>query len=345
MTLTDEFEWYAGWAIESAQSPLYGHLARGIANDPELVELVCDPPEGQPAPQLLLGAVHYLLLGNAEHRLARWYPTCVADPIDPSDEDPIPAFRDFCLEHRSELQTLVSTRRVSTNAVGRSAILYPAFARIAYQANNPLAIIEIGASAGLNLRWDQYHYRYDGQSCGSRDSPVKIDSTVRTGDPPLPTRSPTVTYRHGVDLDPPDPIDPDDSRWLRALVVPEHRDRFERLNAALTAARDDPPPVETGDAVEILPELLQQLPAAATPCVFSTHVRYQMDEETGATFDRSLRERSCGDRLHLLHTDNNAEGPGNGYRHVVFEDGECVGTDLVGAYESYGRWIEWYAGN
>lgn len=283
-----------------------------------------------------------MLLGGIDHRLSNWYPTCVESPQDPATEDPFPAFRDFCLENRNELRKLISTRRVATNAVGRSAILYPVFSRIAAREREPLALLELGASAGLNLRWDQYRYLYNDHSCGAADSAVVIESTIRKGDPPLPDQSPEVTYRHGVDLNPLDPRDSEDARWLRALIVPEHRDRYRRLMAALNAGRDDPPCVETGDATEVLPDLLEQFPEQVVPCVFSTHVRYQLSENERSVIDKSCRDWSRSGCLHLMYTDNSADCPGSGYRHATFRDGEQVRSELISAYESYGRWIEWY---
>lgn len=145
-----EFEWYADWVADV--SPLYARLARGIAERPRLLELCEGRRPGQPAPQLLFAAVHSLLLSGYDHPLAAFYPTCADDPTDPRVVDPISAFHSFCLSHESRVRDLVATRRGQTNEVGRSAVLLPAFEHVSRAAGRtPLALVEIGASAGLNL--------------------------------------------------------------------------------------------------------------------------------------------------------------------------------------------------
>ncbi len=85
---------------------------------------------------------------------------------------------------------------------------------------HPLAIIELGASAGLNLLWDQYRYVYDGDgSFGALDTAVVIRSQFRGSQrPALPALAPPVVGRVGVDLDPIDVRDSEQGRWLQALV-------------------------------------------------------------------------------------------------------------------------------
>lgn len=206
----EAFGWYADWA--NGVSPLYERLARGAATDTDVLAIAAEAPESQPPPNLLLAAVHMLLLEGSDHPLAGFYPTCTDNVIDPSETDPLPALREFCLEHESRLRRLVNTRRVQTNAVGRSAVLYPSFGELVRSgAHQPLATVELGSSAGLNLYWDRYRYEYeDYGTYGAVDSPVHIESAVRgTIDPPLLESPPVVTNA-------------DDVTWLHALVIPDH---------------------------------------------------------------------------------------------------------------------------
>lgn len=210
-------------------------------------------PEGQPAPNLLLAAVHDLLLSGVTSPPAAFYATCTKDPVDPESRDPFPTFKRFCLEHEAAIRDRLGSRLVQTNDPGRSAILYPSFARVAAMDGDPLALVAVGCSAGLNLRWDRYRYEYGDRIVGNPTSPVRIESRLRgESRPPLPDAPPAVASAVGVDVNPLDPADPGDARWLRALD--------------LVAA--DPPETVSGDAVEELPHLLSGAPTDPTLCVF-----------------------------------------------------------------------------
>lgn len=128
MSARESFEWIADWA--KGVAPLYERLARQTAEDETLLDIAAESMEGQPASNLLFGAVHALLLEGHEHPLAKFYSTCRENPADPEATDPFPAFRDFCLTHEERLREIVSSRRVQTNAVGRSAVLFPAFKHV-----------------------------------------------------------------------------------------------------------------------------------------------------------------------------------------------------------------------
>src|SRR5215218_1913808 len=152
-TLADRF---ACFALEECHdsSPLYERLALGVADDPAMLALAAYARPGQPTPNLLFAAVQYLLLGGTPHPLAAFYPGLAHDPV--AGGDPYPAFHDFCRQHADSIRELLETRLVQTNEVRRSACLLPAFCWVARLAGDrPLALLEIGASAGLNLLWDR----------------------------------------------------------------------------------------------------------------------------------------------------------------------------------------------
>lgn len=342
--VSDAFAWYAGWAEDV--SPLYERLARGVAGDPELLDIAAEAPDGQPPPQLLLAAVHAFLLDGREHRLAEFYPSCTDDPSDPTNDDPYPAFREFCLANEGRVRELVTSRRVQTNAVGRSAVLLPAFGYVtgAGTGNRPLALVEVGASAGLNLHWDRFRYEYEGYGVyGVPGSPVRIRSAVR-GDvaPPFPNPVPDVGYRVGVDLNPLDVTDPADAHWLRALVVPDQQRRHERLAAAIDLVGGEPSRLVEGDAIAVLPDLLPEAPTGLSLCVFSTHTLYQLDREEVAELEECLVEYSHERPVHWLSGDPSRDTDYPVYRYVALRDGAREETRLV-EYESYGEWVRWLA--
>ncbi|PSP89599.1 DUF2332 domain-containing protein [Halobacteriales archaeon QS_4_69_34] len=376
MGLAEEFRNYAAWA--EGATPLYARLARDTADDPALLDLAAGAPAGQPAPQLLLAAVHSLLLASSEHPLAEHYPTCADGSTDerrtaecsttndastrgPATVDPFPTFREFCLERGDAIREIVGTRRVQTNAVGRSAVLLPAFEHVVHEARRasgrgaaspraresggePLALVEIGTSAGLNLYWDRFRYEYAGRGrYGDPGSPVRIESAVRgDADPPLPDPTPSVTSRLGIDRHPLDATDPDDRCWLRALVPPDHAERHERLAAALELVAEDPPALVAGDALDVLPSVLDDAPANAALCVFSTLTLYQLGEAKIERLRDLLAAHSHERTVHWLSGDPSVDTDAPAYRHVVLSNGKATEIRLA-AFEAYGRWIEWLA--
>jgi Uncharacterized protein conserved in bacteria len=336
-----EFREYADWAAD--HSPLYERLSRAAAADDELLAMVEAVPEDQPAPNMLLGAVHDLLLSGVTSPLAAFYETRTDDPVDPDAEDPFPAFKQFCLDHEAAIRDRLENRLVQTNDVGRSAILYPSFARVSEMDGEPLALVEIGCSAGVNLRWDRYRYGYDDRIVGNPGSPVRIQTRLRgEGRPHLPDAPPRVASGVGVDVNPLDPTDSGDARWLRALVLPNQTDRHERLVDALDLVAADPPETVSGDAVEELPSLLSDAPTDVTLCVFSTVTLYQLSEEAVASIRETLADHSHDRAVHWLSGDPRVPVTTPTYRHVRFADGDATGTRLC-AFGAYGTWIEWDA--
>ncbi len=136
----------------------------------------------------------------------------------------------------------------------------------------PLALIEVGASAGLTLLVDRYSYDYAGHRLAGRDPQAPTLRCEPRGPVPLPEAVPEVVWRAGLDLNPLDVNDAEDVRWLTCLVWPGEGDREERLAAAVASARRDPPAVHRGDLLTDLPALAAQAPAGATLVVYHTSV-------------------------------------------------------------------------
>ena len=249
---------FARFAEEASNGgcPLYTALAEGVSDDTHVLD-IASSARRPPVPNLVFAAVHFLLLRRVAHALSSFYASLTPDPSPAGDA--YPHFRDFCMEHESELRDLMSTRLVQTNEVARCSYLRPAFAFIADETQGrPLSLVDVGASAGLNLLWDRYAYDYRGHgSAGDRNSPVRIAVEVR-GDnrPPIPHDSPSVAFRTGIDLNPVDVTDPDSALWLRALVWPGHERRADRLQAAMSLALSDPPALVAGNALNLLPAIL-----------------------------------------------------------------------------------------
>ena len=246
-----------------------------MAQDPDILDMVAASPPSQQNPTLLFACVHDLLLSGHEHPLARYYPTVTTEGAwPPSEGDPFVEFASFCREHRRALTELLATRSTQTNEVGRSAVLLPALHAVAARHSRPLAIADLGASAGLNLLFDRYAYDYGTTCAGDPASAVRIECEVRQGTLPDLSRALTAPFRTGIDLHPMDLDDDGDCRWLLACQWPDHPDRFARLDAAIHLARCAPerPRVVVGDMVEDLERLTDGAPADAQLCVLHTWV-------------------------------------------------------------------------
>jgi hypothetical protein len=162
------------------------------------------------------------------------------------------------LQEWPRVEAAARERRTQTNEVGRCAPLLAALDRIP----GPIALVEVGASAGLCLGVDRYAYRFDDGPQLGDGSPVIECRT--TGDGTAPRSLPDIRWRRGIDLAPLALGDPGDVAWLEALLPPDRPERLERLRAAIATLADDLPDVLPGDAVDELPALAAEAPAGAT---------------------------------------------------------------------------------
>ena len=231
-------DWFERAAVElAATSERQVEWAHGVAADRELLALIDELPREHRQPSLLFA-------------VAAW---CGAPPLD------YPDWREWVVAHWREVSDAARARRTQTNEVGRCIPLLVALDRIP----GPIALLELGASAGLCLALDRYRYRFDegpvlgpvfgpvfGRGGGaSRDEGGPMLTTETSGVGSAPTRMPELVWRRGIDLHPLSPADPEDRRWLEALLPPDRPARLARLHAALAAVADDPPLVLRGDAL------------------------------------------------------------------------------------------------
>lgn len=191
-----------------------------------------------------------------------------------TDADPWPAFCDLVARRRPEIARRLQTRTVQTNEVGRSAVLAPAL-RVA-AGDRPVALVEIGPSAGLNLFLDRYRLEYHAAGAqvavlGDAASSVTVRCELVGPDrPPLatgeaPTGLPEVVARTGLDPHPLALADPADRRWLQACLWPGAPERSAALAGALDLVAPTPPTLRTGDAVVDLGPLVDEVAAAVGP--------------------------------------------------------------------------------
>lgn len=219
-------------------SPHYSALAAAVRDDEATCLRIAELPRRCHMPNLLFAAVR-LVTGSV-----------------PQDG---PDLLNRLRAHWEPITEVMRTRHVQTNEVNRCAVLLAAFERV----TGPFALIEVGASAGLCLRPDAYHYTYRRPggvtAFGAEGAGVRLDCEIRAG-APVPSRLPEIVWRAGLDPRPISPADQVEVDWLTALVFPDQAGRRQRLESALADARRDPPRIVTGDLIEDLPALVAQAP-------------------------------------------------------------------------------------
>lgn len=323
-------EYMRDWARHAHGSPLYAELCEVVARSPEMLRVVSRIPN-PPPPNVFFAAVHYLLMKGEDADLARFYPSLVDDPRSPEEVGDL--FRQFVLAHEETIVELGRTRFTQTNECRRCVALLPAIWATGFARFH---LIDVGASAGLNLLVDRYRYRWDGVEWG-RDSPVLLETESR-GEEPVPVDI-EVMSRTGLDLNPIDPDNPDDRLWLEALVWPEHGERRQRLQAALEMASNAPIEMVTGSALDTLGPMLDGLPADDPAVV--------MHSSTLNQFTRQGR-----DRVREMVAQARDERPVVRvfFEHMRSEDAwHTIGIDtgsgetVLGEGHPHGEWVEFYA--
>ena len=265
--LIEEYRDFASYA--AGDSPCFEEWALGVVDDPEVLAWLGTLPAIKRQPNLVFAA-------------ARWHGAPAPGPYA--------GLRRTLLDREPEVRATVLARATQTNEVGRLATLAPVLALV----GGPLALVEVGASAGLCLFPDRYDYAWP-PTGALRGSGGPVLTAGATGPLPVPTAHPEVAWRGGVDLNPLDVSDPDATAWLENLVWPEQEQRRQRLRTAVEVARHEPPRLRRGDLFDHLPGLLDEAATFGTPVVFHSAVVAYLEEA-----DRS--------RFHDLMTDLVDEG-------------------------------------
>ena len=325
-TLAGRLRWQAaGCAVLG--SPFYASLLEAAASDLEAdgpVWEVLRGFEGESAwaavALRLMGAVHRLVLDDTLPDLARHYPSTGGDG------DAVaawPPFRRALVEQRERIRALAG-RGCQTNEVGRSAALFGGFLEVAHRTGLPLRILELGASAGLNLRWDRYRYESSEGAWGDASSPVRFEHSFEV--PPPMNRMADVVERRGCDVVPIDPTSEEGALTLRSFVWADQLARLALLDGAIEVASGMPVEVETLNAADFLErELATPRPDVATVVYHSVFMQYVEEAERA-------RIREAIERAGVFHLRMEPHYP-------VFDitlDGELLGTSMA-----HGTGVRW----
>lgn len=312
---------YRRFAVEAAESPTFAAWATGVTDDAEVRAWVATLPEVKQQPNLVFAA--------ARHH-------GVAAP------GPYAGLREALLADDGTIRATVLERSTQTNEVGRLATLVPALASF----DGPLALLEVGASAGLCLYPDRWGYRWstDSGEVLLGDEP-RLPCEVR-GPAPLPRALPEVAWRGGIDLNPLDVTDPDATDWLETLVWPEQDDRRARLRQAVEVARADPPYLVRGDLLTELPDLVEKASAHGTVVVLHSAVIAYLPPPLRSEYDALVRGLVADGRCHWVSNEAPQVLPsitGSGPSSTGGEPGFVLGIDgrMVARTHGHGRWLEW----
>jgi hypothetical protein len=229
-------------------------------------------------PLRVLGGLHRIVLEGRAPELGARYPTVDGD----GDADAMwPAFLALVAARPPEVLDAL-THPVQTNEVGRSSALVGGFLTVARETGLPLRVLEVGSSAGLNLRFDHYRYESDGAGFGPADSPVRFVDRWPAGVPPFDAPL-VVAERAGCDRDPIDPTTEAGRLTLLSYVWPDQDERFHLLERALDVARAVPAEVTRADLVDWMGERLAvAVPGLATVVFHSIVWQYLPDEARDA---------------------------------------------------------------
>ena len=281
------FRGQAGWC-QRLGSPIYSHVLERAADDLaaggpvwRVVEPYIDRPFNFVHHLRLLGETHRLALMGDAPALAAHYPTTGGDG---DAEAAWKAFIELVAERDITLD-----RPVQTNEVGRSAALLGGFLLVADQTGLGLRCLELGASAGLNLRWDRFRYEADDWAFGDSASPARIPCEYSGGRPPLP---PTVwvVERAGCDPAPIDPTTDDGSLMLQSFIWPEQVQRLELLRAAIEVARRTPVTVDAASAPDWIEQRLALERGGSATVIFHSIMWGYMTDDDRARVTQAIMD-------------------------------------------------------
>jgi hypothetical protein len=312
---------------EDAVAPVPAALFRECATDPLALSLVPDSPSWDVPHRLLAGARWLALSGDVDD-----FETAV---------DPWGSFHAVLEEHGDWLSRFVRERPVQTNEVQRCWVLLPILLTVARLADRPLDLVELGTSAGLNLLWDRYGYRYGAGVWGDPESPLQLEGEERSAVPAELLRIEVqVRRRVGIDLQPVDVMTVEGLRLLDTFVRDDgYRTRLRQASEVLGR---EPPELVRGDYLDLLPGILQARSDSALTVVFQTiSTVYLSDEERDSL--RAIVEKAGAEGPLAWISTPTPEEHGQRRGDYPLELAIWPGRErrIVARMNVRGEWLEW----
>ena len=322
-------------------SPLYYELSKVISEDADLLAIAKHCQSRQPTPNLLLGAVHYLLLKNPKVPLAEFYPSISQRAIKTI---PFDLFKAFCLANETAIIEILKTRIVQTNALNRCAYLMPIISSL-FEGETTINLIDIGTSAGLNLNFDLYAYTYNNQP-QIGNSTVEVTSKIKAGKLPNINPKIKINQKIGIDQNPLDIRIPENALWLKALIWTDQQARFRRMENAIKLAQNSKMVLKKGNSITDFHNLIRATTNEQLLVVYHTHVLYQFTlEERTAFWD--MLDKIGKDKDFYYIAAENARILGHDYQQkgvlvelTTYQNGQ-KSNRLVAMTNGHANWIKW----
>lgn len=352
----------ASWRLTAAQFGILGE-------DPELLTIAASiAPERLPA-LLFSAAATSLVLEREPSPLRESFPR-VGEPQPTLSPDFREQYRAFCLDHRDELLRLCEAHRYQMNEVGRCADLLPALAPTIAEGRE-IVLVDIGTGAGLGLHLDRYRYLFRGPqpdrvtTVGGDDRAVVLETEVRGSvPPPIAPELPRIVDRTGIDVEPLDLFDSGVRAWL-AACVPQESGAITRFQRAVEVAIANPARAVRGDACDLLPAILEDIPRGPLICLVDTYAHVFFTEEELARFHAIVEQFGARRDLDWISVDplvplggaanrsvldvpvppglierNRRQGLFGLIGRVQYRGGERSGS-LLGIAHPGAAWLEW----
>jgi hypothetical protein len=326
-------------------SPLQAQLLELAAQDIEargpcwkvVATYAAVPPAGTPL--AFMAAVHRIVLEHPDCGLGRYYPS-VGGELDPAGA--APDLRQIIEEHSERIVALMR-RPVQTNEVSRSRLLVGGFLLAAHETRLPLRLLELGSSAGLNLRWDHYRYTVGDRSWGDPASPLHLQGGFDHGAPPLELTA-EVVERRGCDLSPVDVRTQEGRMTLLCHVWPDQGERIQRLHAAMDVAAGVDVAIDQEDAeVWISRQLDTEAPGRATVVFDTGMIEYLTPQSRQAIHRRIARagaQATAQAPVAWLHTTPASDADGGELVLTVWPGGE---RRVLARTDPHAQAIDWIA--
>jgi len=308
------------------RSTQLGQLCLDWAGDPS--------PGGDSVPLRLCGGIHAIVLSGMDEELSSLYPP--ESNVAPSWS----VLARVIVEYQDFLLVWMKSPP-QTNEVSRSSVIWPAMMEITARFGKPIRLLELGASAGLNLNMDRFGYELNAIACGDVCSKLQM-KPVWTGNSAR-ISEPVIRERFGCDLLPVDVSNPKDVLRLRSYVWPDQQERKERLDQALEIAADFPVSVEAEDAVQWLKRELAVSQENVCTVIYSTIAWQYLPEAARAMGEETIKgfgaHANSSSPLVWLKFEADGETPGAGIELEFWPNHKVV---TLGRADFHGRWINWF---
>lgn len=333
-------QWFFRFAEQTAGSPMYCFLSKTISKSVELLNIASKADVTQPAPNLFLAAVNYLVAKSPNEELAKYYPN-LGGSFEASQEM-FTVFTSFCKKYEDQIINLIKTRLVQTNEVQRCALLLPGLSVVSKLAGSPkIALIDVGASGGLNLLMDQAYVKYsDGMQTGPMNSSLQLECELKGTTLHGFKNVLRIASRIGIDLNPVDLLNPNEREWAMSLLWPDQPERLKRFKTALQLLSNTKILLHKSNANTVLPDVLTEIPHDQQICVMHSFTLNQFSDSDRKSFDQILEVASVNRNIWRM----SLEWIGTENPELIiteYSSGKINSSKKLAECHGHGEWIRW----